>query len=88
MVVNLKLREDVLVDKCLGRRICGQCGKNFNLACIDVKGQNGHPGMYMAPLLPPSQCMPKLITRADDTEEVVKARLRIYNDMVLLFEAI
>ncbi|KAL0710854.1 hypothetical protein Bca4012_017832 [Brassica carinata] len=26
------------------------------------------------------QCMSKLITRADDTEEVVKARLRIYNE--------
>ncbi|CAN6464134.1 unnamed protein product [Victoria cruziana] len=37
--------------------------------------------MYMAPLLPPSHCASKLITRADDTEEVVKERLRIYNDM-------
>ncbi|XP_015627823.1 probable adenylate kinase 1, chloroplastic isoform X1 [Oryza sativa Japonica Group] len=82
MVVNLKLREDVLVEKCLGRRICGQCGKNFNLACIDVKGENGLPPIYMAPLLPPNNCMSKLITRADDTEEVVRNRLQIYNDMV------
>ncbi|BAF10768.1 probable adenylate kinase 1, chloroplastic [Oryza sativa Japonica Group] len=81
MVVNLKLREDVLVEKCLGRRICGQCGKNFNLACIDVKGENGLPPIYMAPLLPPNNCMSKLITRADDTEEVVRNRLQIYNDM-------
>ncbi|KAL6645272.1 hypothetical protein ACP70R_016880 [Stipagrostis hirtigluma subsp. patula] len=81
MVVNLKLREDVLVEKCLGRRICSQCGKNFNLACIDVKGENGLPPIYMAPLLPPNNCMSKLITRADDTEEVVRNRLRIYNDM-------
>jgi adenylate kinase family enzyme len=83
MVVNLKLREDVLVEKCLGRRICSQCGKNFNLACIDVKGEHGLPAMYMAPLLPPNNCMSKLITRADDTEEVVRNRLKIYNDMVL-----
>ncbi|PWZ54485.1 putative adenylate kinase 1, chloroplastic [Zea mays] len=81
MVVNLKLREDVIVEKCLGRRICGQCGKNFNLACIDVKGENGLPPIYMAPLLPPNNCMSKLITRADDTEEVVRNRLQIYNDM-------
>ncbi|KAJ1298954.1 hypothetical protein BS78_01G493900 [Paspalum vaginatum] len=81
MVVNLKLREDVLIEKCLGRRICGQCGKNFNLACIDVKGENGLPAIYMAPLLPPNNCMSKLITRADDTEEVVRNRLQIYNDM-------
>lgn len=80
LVVNLKLREDVLLEKCLGRRICGQCGKNFNLASINVKGENGKPGMSMAPLLPPTHCMTKLITRADDTEAVVKERLRVYNE--------
>ncbi|KAI9153670.1 hypothetical protein LWI28_014795 [Acer negundo] len=80
LVVNLKLREDVLVEKCLGRRICSQCGKNYNVASINVKGENGNPGMSMDPLLPPAHCMSKLITRADDTEEVVKERLRIYND--------
>lgn len=82
LVVNLKLREDVLLEKCLGRRICGQCGKNFNLASISVKGENGNPGMSMAPLLPPTHCMSKLITRADDTETVVKERLRVYNEKV------
>ena len=82
LVVNLKLREDVLLEKCLGRRICGQCGKNFNLASINVRGENGQPGMSMAPLLPPSNCMSKLITRADDTEAVVKERLRVYNEKV------
>ncbi|CAN6464133.1 unnamed protein product [Victoria cruziana] len=81
LVINLKLRQDVLVAKCLGRRICSQCGGNFNVASINIDGENGGPGMYMAPLLPPSHCASKLITRADDTEEVVKERLRIYNDM-------
>ncbi|XP_028790536.1 adenylate kinase 1, chloroplastic [Neltuma alba] len=81
LVVNLKIREDVLLEKCLGRRICSQCGKNFNVASINIKGENGSPGISMAPLLPPAQCMPKLVTRADDTEEVVKERLRIYYDM-------
>ncbi|KAK3407080.1 adenylate kinase 1, chloroplastic [Eucalyptus grandis] len=78
LVVNLKLREDVLLEKCLGRRICSQCGKNFNVASINVKGENGKPGISMDPLPPPPHCMTKLITRADDTEEVVKERLRIY----------
>ncbi|MQM03982.1 hypothetical protein Taro_036767 [Colocasia esculenta] len=81
LVVNLKLREDVLLEKCLGRRICSQCGGNFNVACIDIKGENDKPAIYMAPLLPPAGCESKLITRADDTEEVVKERFRIYNDM-------
>ena len=72
------------MEKCLGRRICGQCRKNFNVASINVKGANGSPAISMAPLLPPAHCMSKLITRSDDTEEVVKERLRIYNEKVLL----
>lgn len=81
LVVNLKLREEALLAKCLGRRICSQCGGNYNIASIDIKGENGQPGMYMAPLLPPPHCASKLITRSDDTEEVVKERLRIYNEL-------
>ncbi|PIA38728.1 hypothetical protein AQUCO_02700141v1 [Aquilegia coerulea] len=84
LVVNLKLREDVLVEKCLGRRVCSECNKNFNVACINIEAKNGIPGVYMAPLLPPAGCASKLITRSDDTEEVIKERLRIYNDMVTL----
>ncbi|RZC76564.1 hypothetical protein C5167_001381 [Papaver somniferum] len=83
LVINLKLREDVILSKCLGRRKCNQCGGNYNLATIDIKAENGSPGMYMAPLLPPAGCESKLITRSDDTEEVVKERLRIYNEMFL-----
>ncbi|XP_052173045.1 adenylate kinase-like [Diospyros lotus] len=78
LVVNLKLPESVLVEKCLGRRICSECGKNFNVASINVKGENGGPGISMAPLLPPPQCVSKLFTRSDDTEAVVKERLRVY----------
>ncbi|KAM0023022.1 putative adenylate kinase [Helianthus debilis subsp. tardiflorus] len=80
LVVNLKLREDVLIEKCLGRRICSECGKGFNVAAIDAKAENGLPGMSMPPLLPPQQCASKLITRADDTEPVVRERLRVYKE--------
>ncbi|KAL6142022.1 hypothetical protein ACLB2K_060306 [Fragaria x ananassa] len=80
MVLNLKLREDVLLEKCLGRRTCSQCGGNFNVASINVKGSNGSPAISMAPLLPPQHCMSKLVTRADDTEEVIKHRIDIYNE--------
>ncbi|KAK4396302.1 adenylate kinase [Sesamum angolense] len=80
LVVNLKLPENVLLEKCLGRRLCSQCGKNFNVALINVKGENGNPDISMAPLLPPSECVSKLITRSDDTEPIVKERLRIYNE--------
>ncbi|KAH9303574.1 hypothetical protein KI387_007978, partial [Taxus chinensis] len=80
LVINLKLREDVLLQKCLGRRICSQCGGNFNVASINVEEQEGRSAINMDPLLPPPSCVSKLITRADDTEEVVKERLRIYHD--------
>ncbi|XP_074563369.1 putative adenylate kinase 6, chloroplastic [Curcuma longa] len=80
LVVNLRLREDILLTKCLGRRICSQCGGNFNVASIDIKGENGRPDIIMAPIMPPEHCMSKLITRADDTREVVKERLRIYHE--------
>lgn len=82
LVINLKLREEALLAKCLGRRICSECGGNYNVACIDIKGENGNPGMYMGPLLPPPHCASKLITRSDDKEEVVRERLRIYNEKV------
>ncbi|KAL2514411.1 Adenylate kinase 1 [Forsythia ovata] len=78
LVVNLKLPEKVLVEKCLGRRICSQCGKNFNVANINVKGENGNPDISMDPLLPPPQCVSKLITRSDDTEAIVRERLSVY----------
>ncbi|KAE8669218.1 putative adenylate kinase 6 [Hibiscus syriacus] len=78
LVINLKLREEALLAKCLGRRICSECGGNYNLASIDIKAENGRPGMHMGSLPPPPECASKLITRPDDTEEVVKNRLRIY----------
>ncbi|CAL5024812.1 unnamed protein product [Urochloa decumbens] len=81
LVINLKLREEALLAKCLGRRMCSQCGGNFNVASIDIEGENGEPRMYMPPLLPPPQCESKLITRADDIEQVVKERLRVYHDL-------
>lgn len=85
LVLNLKLREDVLLEKCLGRRTCSQCGGNFNVATINVKGSNGSPAISMAPLLPPQHCMSKLVTRADDTEEVIKHRIDIYNEKVFFY---
>ncbi|XP_062185898.1 probable adenylate kinase 6, chloroplastic [Phragmites australis] len=80
LVINLKLREEALLAKCLGRRMCSQCGGNFNVADIDIEGENG-ARMYMPPLMPPPQCESKLVTRSDDTEEVVKERLRVYHDL-------
>ncbi|GAB4856753.1 hypothetical protein Ancab_014671 [Ancistrocladus abbreviatus] len=86
LVVNLKLPEQALIEKCLGRRTCSQCGKNYNVASINIEGENGKPAIIMPPLLPPPHCASKLITRSDDTEVVVKERLRVYNEMSLPLE--
>lgn len=80
LVVNLKLREDVLIAKCLGRRICSQCGGNFNVAKIHVEGTNGEPRVLLPPLLPPPSCSDKMTIRADDTDEAVRTRLRVYHE--------
>ena len=78
-VLNITLPEHVLMAKLLGRRVCGDCGKNYNIAAI-------HEGdLDMPPLLPkPSDCTkcvgkPRLEVRADDTEEVVKSRMVVYH---------
>ena len=84
LVVNLRLREDVLVTKCLGRRICSQCGGNFNVATIDIDSLDSMPRIYMPPLLPPPSCAEKMTIRADDNEEVVRARLRVYYQEVTI----
>ena len=78
-VLNLTLPESVLIKKLSGRRVCSDCGKNYNVAVI-LEGE-----LDMPPLLPkPSDCTrcvgkPKLETRADDAEEVVMARMKVYH---------
>lgn len=82
MAVNLRLREDVLVAKCLGRRVCSECGKDFNLAHVDIPpdGKKGLQDRIILPArLPPPACASKLRAREDDTkEEAVRERLRVH----------
>ena len=48
-------------------------GKSYNIADI----RNDAEGVLMPPLLPPPESKDTLVQRADDTEEVIKNRLRI-----------
>jgi hypothetical protein len=41
LAVNLGLREEVLVEKCMGRRLCSKCGKNWNVADIYLPAEVG-----------------------------------------------
>ena len=77
-VVNITLPERVLTTKLLGRRVCGDCGRGYNVAAI-------HEGeLDMPPLLPkPADCdkchgKPRLTVREDDTAAVVAERMEVY----------
>ena len=77
---NLGLREEVLIEKCLGRRSCKHCGKGYNIADIHLSASEdgSRPEIKMPPLSPPPECAPHLEIREDDTEAVVVRRLEIY----------
>ena len=66
----------VLVSKCLARRMCKACGKNFNLADIDLPASIAEPAVKMPPLLPPAGCASRLEARSDDNLETVQRRLQ------------
>lgn len=67
-----------MIEKCLGRRLCSKCGKNWNVADIWRPATGGQAEVRMPPLSPPAQCAQFMTTRSDDTEEVVRHRLRVY----------
>lgn len=79
IVLLLEINEDVLMEKTIMRRICGNCGENYNLANIN------YGGVVLKPLLPKREgicdkCDGELIQRADDKEEIVKDRLQVYHE--------
>lgn len=67
----------VLMAKCLGRRICKDCGKNFNVADIMLPASNDQPEVCMPPLNPPEDCREKMEIRSDDNVETVKNRIEV-----------
>lgn len=68
----------VLTAKCLGRRICKDCGKNFNVADIMLPASNGQPEVRMPPLNPPEGCKDKMETRSDDNLETIMNRIEVH----------
>ena len=73
------------MEKCMGRRMCGHCGSNYNIADIYLPAEGGRPEIIMPPLSAPAECQPHLETRADDTEEVIRKRLQVVWAGVLVF---
>lgn len=80
LCVNIHLPDSLLVTKLSGRRVCSDCGANYNVADI-------REGEYDMPPLNPTRedcekCLgrPNLIQREDDKEAVVRQRLQTYKD--------
>lgn len=77
LAILLQLREDIIVRKMAGRRLCAGCGAGYNLVSVV------EPGVNM-PAMPPQhegrcdRCSGPLVQRADDAPAVVQQRLRTY----------
>jgi adenylate kinase len=79
LVVNFILPEDVLIEKICARRTCKNCGKTYNVAHIKREG------IDMPALLPEKKgicdkCGGELISRSDETREIIENRLDVYKD--------
>ncbi|MEU8812931.1 nucleoside monophosphate kinase [Actinoplanes sp. NPDC048796] len=68
-VIHLELAEDEVRRRVLSRRLCPNCGMDYNLIA-DRPQVEGRCDI----------CGHELITRADDTPEALDARLRDYNE--------
>jgi len=75
-IININLREQVLIQKIAARRICRKCGEIYNIADI----REGE--IHLPPLLPKKEgvcdCGGELYQRDDDKEDVVRERLEVY----------
>ena len=65
VVVDIAVPDDALVARLALRRVCGQCGNATGVAAG-------------AEVPPCERCGGELVFRSDDTEEVVRERLRVY----------
>ena len=70
--LNLIVREHVLVDRMSSRRTCKGCGAIFNVKTLPPKKH----GVC-------DNCSGELVQRADEKPEVIKERLRVYEEKTL-----
>lgn len=78
LVFSLNLHEEALIQKCIGRLTCTQCGVGFNDADVAIRIGNGDEAVILPHLPPPHECVDLMARRADDTAEVVRTRLQVF----------
>ncbi len=69
MVINIEVPDDVVIKRISGRLSCPQCGSVFNIYFSSPKKE----GIC-------DKCGAGLIQRPDDKPEVVRERLKVYNE--------
>lgn len=67
-VIQIDLADEIVMQRVLGRRVCGKCGLDYNL----IFHRPANPDVC-------DVCGGPLIARADDTEEALKSRLSDYH---------
>ncbi|HEY8499234.1 MAG TPA: adenylate kinase [Clostridia bacterium] len=65
--INLEVPDEVIVRRMKNRRVCGECGKPYNILTLKPKRE----GIC-------DVCGGHLLIRDDDREETVRERLRVY----------
>ena len=69
VVLYLEVSQDELVDRLTGRRVCEDCGRNYHVEYNPPEESGVCDG-----------CGGTLIQRDDDTEEVVRERIRVFEE--------
>ena len=67
IVLNFKVRKDVLVERIAGRRVCKSCGASFHVVNVPPKKE----GICDA-------CGGELFQRKDDNRDTVENRINVY----------
>ena len=73
VTISIDVPDQVCIDKVLGRRICRECGGNYNVTDIN------YAGYVMPPTMPNPHCPcdwgKNWMKREDDKEEIISARI-------------
>jgi adenylate kinase len=69
LVLNLMADEDELVRRISGRRVCRDCGSNYNVTSDPAQAPDAC-----------GSCGGELYQRDDDNEETVRKRLQVYHE--------
>lgn len=66
-VINFQLKDEILISRLSGRRVCKACGNNFHIYYQPPKDE-----------FRCNKCGGKIYQRDDDKEEVINRRLKVY----------